>query len=169
MAVIRALTVAFSAVVACVSVYAEAPSSVEKALAGDVASKAAPAISADTGVPGYLARIALDDPYAIQSALKRAEEVYLSNEIPAGFPPVVFVLHGPEVAVFQKQNYSRYKSIVDLAARLTAFQVVDIRICRTQLSNMNSSESSLFPFVGSVPLGPAEQDRLMTVEQYVYF
>ena len=123
----------------------------------------------DEKVPGYLARIELNDPLEVEAALQRAEDVYLSDEIPENVPPVVFVLHGPEVAVFQKHNYQRYKPIVDLAARLSAFRVVDIRICRTQLYSLGGGEQELHPFVGTVPYGPAEVQRLLDVEHYVYF
>ena len=118
---------------------------------------------------GYLARIELNNPAEVEAALQRAEDIYLSDGIPEGIPPVVFVLHGPEVSVFQKSNYQRYKPIVDLAARLAAFEVVDIRICRTQMRVLSQSEDGLYPFVGSVPYGPAEAKRLLEDEQYVYF
>lgn len=122
----------------------------------------------EQSVPGYLARIELNNPAEVEAILLRAEGLYLADGIPENLPPVVFVLHGPEVAIFQKQNYQQYKPIVDLAARLSAFQVIDIRICQTRLRNIGGVEAGLYPFVGSVPYGPAEVARLLD-EEYVYF
>lgn len=84
-------------------------------------------------------------------------------------PVIAFVLHGPEVEIFFRENYRRYKPIVDLAARLSALRVVDIKICRTRLRHLDAREESLFPFVGSVPFGPAEIERLTGEEGFVYF
>ncbi len=121
-------------------------------------------------VPGYLVRIDQNKPEEVEAALLRAEAFYLeSAPLLAGSPPIALVLHGPEVEVFFRENYSRYKNIVDLAARLTAFQVVDIKICRTRLRFLEQNEASLFPFVGTVAFGPDEIARLTEEEGYVRF
>ena len=118
---------------------------------------------------GYLARIQQNSPKDVKLALLRAEELYLGGEISDEQPPLAFVLHGPEVAIFFKNNYREYKSIVDLAARLSAFGVIDIAVCRTRLGVMGQDPAKLFPFVATVPFGPDEVERLLTEEQYVYF
>ncbi len=119
--------------------------------------------------PGYLARIELNMPEEIEAALLRVERFYFANHGVEPGPPVVFVLHGPEVAVFQKQNYRQYKSIVDLAARLSAFDVVDVRVCETRLESVDGSPSDLYPFVGTVSFGPDEITRLIEEEGRSYF
>ena len=58
---------------------------------------------------------------------------------------------------------------MDLAARLSAFKVVDIKVCRTWMGGQRLDESQLPPFVATVPFGPAEEKRLMEEENYVYF
>ncbi len=124
-----------------------------------------------TNVPGYLARVERNDPGEVEQALRKAEQYYLDNNInmnPA-MPAIAFVLHGPEVEIFFRKNYRHYKPIVDLAARLSALEVIDIKICRTRLRQLGSTEESLFPFVGSVPFGPAEIERLTGEEGFVYF
>lgn len=118
---------------------------------------------------GYLARIQLDSPQEIEEALLRAEQLFLSGQVETGDNPLAFVLHGPEVAIFLRENYGRYKKIVDLAARLTAFEVVDVRVCETRMGILGREKSALVPFVGTVPFGPAEVDRLLNQEKYVYF
>ena len=123
----------------------------------------------DTIVPGYVARIDLNDPQEVTSILQRAESYYIENDFMDDLPPIVFVLHGPEVQIFNRNNYFQYKPIVDLAARLSAFRVMDIRVCETQMRLLGEKEEFLYPFVGTVPFGPAEIERLIEEENYSYF
>jgi len=121
-------------------------------------------------VPGYLVRIEQNKPEEVEAALLRAEILYMERApLLASTPPIALVLHGPEVEIFFRENYKRYKKIVDLAARLTAFQVVDIKICRTRLRFLEQNETNLFPFVGTVAFGPEEIARLTEEEAYVRF
>jgi len=137
-----------------------------------LAGEEAPPLVADPrgAIPGYLVRIEQNKPEEVEAALLRAEAFYLKNtEFRAESAPIALVLHGPEVEIFFRENYQRYKNIVDLAARLTAFQVVDIKICRTRLRFLEQNETSLFPFVGTVAFGPEEIARLTEEEGYVRF
>lgn len=120
-------------------------------------------------VPGYLARIEQNNPEEVAEALKRAERFYLTEGMRADFSPVVFVLYGPEVAIFFKENYLRYRPIVDLAAKLSALKVVDIRVCETQSRGLELDLKMLYPFVGTVPVGAVEETRLIEMEKYLYF
>lgn len=119
----------------------------------------------------YLARIGKNSPEDLERALLRAEQLYFGYENPkeGPFTPVVMVLHGPEVGIFFDHNYERYKHLVDLAARLTAFGVVDIRVCLTRMKVMGESPEVLVPFVGTVPFGPQEEKRLKKEENYLLF
>ncbi len=133
------------------------------------ASSAQNASGVNLGVPGYLARIEQDNPQEVERALRKAEQYYLDNGMNPALPAIAFVLHGPEVEIFFRANYARYKPIVDLAARLSAFNIVDIKICRTRLRFLEAPASSLFPFVGTVPFGPSEIERLTDQEGFVQF
>lgn len=118
---------------------------------------------------GYLARILSDSPEEVAHALGRAEALYLEGKLPANANPIAIVLHGPEVEIFFKDNYDEYKNIVDLAARLSAFGVVDVRVCETQTGILGRSRSSVHSFIGTVPFGPTEVKRLLNQQNYVYF
>ncbi|MFL0801760.1 MAG: hypothetical protein K6L80_15010 [Agarilytica sp.] len=118
---------------------------------------------------GYLARILLNSPDDLKGALLRAEELYRRGDVSAADEPLAFVLHGPEVQIFIKGNYQQYKSIVDLAAKLSAFNVVDVKVCQTRLGLLGETSDALPPFIETVPFGPAEVQRLLVDEQYVYF
>lgn len=119
--------------------------------------------------PGYLAQLDSSSPEGLRSALERAEMLFLEGRLREELPPASFVLHGPEVAVFFRENYSSNKNLIDLAARLSAFGVVDIQICETRTGVLGRDRSDLLPFVGTVPFGPLEQQRLISKERYVYF
>lgn len=118
---------------------------------------------------GYLARIMMDSPEDLEKALKRAEELYERGIVSSEDNPLAFVIHGPEVRIFFKDNYQKYKSIVDLAAKLSAFNVVDVRVCETRMSTFGENPNVLPPFVDTVHFGPAEVERLVAEEGYLYF
>lgn len=119
--------------------------------------------------PGYLARLEMNTPQELYSALLRAEMLFLDGSFLNQLPPATLVVHGPEVAVFFKQDYQQNKSLIDLAARLSAFGVVDILVCETRMGVLGRDPHELFPFVGTVPFGPAEEKRLAKEEGFLYF
>lgn len=74
--------------------------------------------------------------------------------------PVIIVLHGPEALPFIRRNYLEHQSLVDRAAKLQAFNRIELRMCETWMRNNGFDEGDLLPFVGTVPLAPAEVERL---------
>lgn len=118
---------------------------------------------------GYVARILNDSPEEVADALSRAETLYSEGKLPQGANPIAIILHGPEVEIFFKDKYEEYKKIVDLAAKLSAFGVVDVRVCETQSGIMGRGRSSIHSFIGTVPFGPTEVKRLLDQQSYIYF
>jgi intracellular sulfur oxidation DsrE/DsrF family protein len=102
-------------------------------------------------------------------ALLRVEAYYEQQGFTESHPPVTFVIFGPPVAIFFKTNYSDNKQIVDLAARLTALQVIDVRVCEFSYQATGLDSKNLLPFVSTVPFGPDEVTRLVEEERYNYF
>jgi hypothetical protein len=98
----------------------------------------------------------------------RAEELAMAPRPRGGDASVVLVLHGPEVDFFSIKNYDRYKDIVDQAARLDAFDVVDVKICQTMMGARGIEQDDIPSFIEQVPYGPGEVDRLEQ-EGYVTF
>lgn len=118
----------------------------------------------------YLARVGYNDPAELENALIRAEQFYQNLEPQdLNVEPIAFVLHGPEVKIFFSENYEAYKRIVDLAARLSALGVLDIRVCEARSRHMRLELETLYPFVGTVEFAPKEIDRLISKEKYLYF
>jgi len=100
--------------------------------------------------------------------LDRAEEVAMRPQAQGEEASVVLVLHGPEVEFFSIRNYAKYKDIVDQAARLDAFDVVDVKICQTMLDMQGIERNDIPSFIEQVPLGPDEVERLRQ-QGYVSF
>ncbi len=118
----------------------------------------------------YLAEIVLHTEDEFRSVLERAEQLLLEGEVDQqGQPQVAFVLHGPEVNLLLKQNYLQHRETVDLAARLSALGVVDIKACQRWMGGNGIDAQDLQPFVGTVPFAIAEARRLVEEEGYIKF
>lgn len=128
-----------------------------------------PYVSTEESDGGYLARIGFNNPKQVAEALMRVEGLYNFDVGEQLTNPVAIVVHGPEVSIFQKENYQEHKEIVDLAAKLSALGILDISVCEVRLNRSGGDTSSIYPFVGTVPFGPTEVNRLLDEENYVYF
>ena len=128
-------------------------------------------VFAEEKIPSrYIARIELHTADELMGSLQRAEMLQQEGSFKVGVDtPIAFVLHGPEAESLFSSRYAENQSLVNLAARLTAFKVVDIKVCETWLGGKALDASELPPFIGTVPYGPAEEKRLLKQEQYVYF
>ena len=98
----------------------------------------------------------------------RAEELAMRPQAQGEGASVILVLHGPEVEFFSISNYGRYKDIVDQAARLDAFDVVDVKICKTMMGIKGIGADDIPSFIEQVQLGSGEVERLLQ-EGYVAF
>lgn len=90
------------------------------------------------------------------------------DDFPAG-NAIIFILHGPEVRFFEKANFSRYRALVEKAAQLEAFDVIDVQVCERYLREHGISRSQMPAFINIVPNGPLEEARLLEREGYVHF
>ena len=84
-------------------------------------------------------------------ALMRAVAQYGPNESEP--LRIVIVSHGPEVVVWARKNYAKYKDIVDRAASL-AKQGVRFEICNNAAHAQGFEPADLHGFVTVVPAGP---------------
>lgn len=117
------------------------------------------------------ANVALHTLTELQRLLEQAEKI--SNDASSGsqYPiamPILVVLHGEEINAFVRSNYRDNKGLVDLAARLDAFNVIDVKVCKRWMGANGVAENQLPPFVESVPLGIDERARLEKAG-YAYF
>ena len=119
---------------------------------------------------GYVADIQLQSTEEFAQMLSRADALVQSGEVPLdGQPRVAFVMHGPGVRSLLRPAYLENKSVVDLAARLSALGVIEIRACETWMGGNAIDPNELQPFVGTVANGRIEVERLVSERGYVKF
>lgn len=104
----------------------------------------------------------LEQLLAQAEAISNNEEQYNLNQ------PIAVVLHGEEIKAFVRANYRTNKALVDLAARLDAFKVIDIKVCKRWIGQNNIMLNQLPAFLEPVPFGADEKARLQR-SGYAYF
>ena len=118
----------------------------------------------------YVADIELQNTQQLSELLARAGQLLLDGVATQnGSPKVSFVLHGPVIRGLLRQNYAGNTQLVNLAASLSALQVVEIKACRTWMGLHEMDEADLQPFVIPVNLGVGEVERLREEKNYLDF
>lgn len=115
----------------------------------------------------YLFRVTLHTPVEIEKLLARAEQLAATQRPADRGAGIALVLHGPEVEIFARKNYTKYRHIVDRAARLSAEGVVEIKMCQTEMRSRAIRDEDVPRFIEFVPYGPDEEDRLQR-RGYIY-
>ena len=107
----------------------------------------------------YLFVIADHSLSELQVLLNRAEFIMGNRSPDFEDIEIALVLHGPDINLFTHNNYKDNKPLVDLAAKLDAFDIIDMKICEVSMSSLGVSRSDVPAFIDSVPYGPAEIRR----------
>jgi len=132
---------------------------------------AAPPSSPATGLTTedgrYLFSVTLHTPGEIAGLLTRAEELAKTRRANSNEAGIALVLHGPEIEIFAKRNYARFRETVDRAARLNDGHIIEIKMCRTEMKRLGIGEEDIPAFIELVPYGPDEEMRLRR-SGYVY-
>lgn len=87
----------------------------------------------------------------------------LEGHLDEGLPmtdPVVVILHGSEATSFTSAGYAGNRMLVDQAARLSAYRLIDVRMCETWMKANEVAPEDLPAFVKTVPFAPEEIERL---------
>jgi uncharacterized protein len=127
----------------------------------------APAAGLTTEDGRYLFSVTLHTPEEIAGLLTRAEELAKTRRPDSRHTGIALVLHGPEIEIFAKRNYARFRESVDRAARLDAGGVLEMKMCRTEMKRLGIGEEDIPAFIELVPYGPDEEKRLQR-NGYVY-
>lgn len=118
----------------------------------------------------YVADIELQTADELKQLLDRAEQFLILGEpLPDGEAKVTLVLHGPVLKNLMRDSYLSNKALVDLAASLSAMEVIEVKACSTWMKYNNVSPESLHPFIETVVYGPAEVEQLVRDKHYLYF
>lgn len=128
----------------------------------------APAAGLTTEDGRYLFSVTLHTPGEIAGLLARAEELAKTRRPDSRHTGIALVLHGPEIEIFAKKNYARFRETVDRAARLSDGRIIEIKMCRTEMKRLGIGEKDIPAFIDLVPYGPDEELRLQR-KGYVYF
>lgn len=75
--------------------------------------------------------------------------------------PIVVVLHGDDASAFVRQNYASNKMLVDQAALLDSYGLIDVRMCTTWLRSNGFDTRDLPPYIDPVRYGRDEVNRLV--------
>jgi len=91
-----------------------------------------------------------------QALLTRAEEVSQAPSNDFGDLKIVMVIHGPDIDWFTQKNYEHNRQLIDLAARLDAYDIIDMKVCEQTMFARGVEREDIPPFIESVPFGPTE-------------
>lgn len=80
---------------------------------------------------------------------------FIENTANAVLGRTVVVSHGPELRLFAKENYAKYRAIVDQAADL-AGRGVEFRMCANSMKRAGFEASDMHGFMTIIPAGYAE-------------
>ena len=94
-------------------------------------------------------------------------EESLTQDLPAD-DPVVIILHGEEAHSFTRENFQDNRRLIDRAALLDAYQLIDMRMCETWMKENDIMKSDIPAFIDTVPFAPEEIERL-EAEGYVRY
>jgi intracellular sulfur oxidation DsrE/DsrF family protein len=109
----------------------------------------------------YVFDVVMHHPEEMSQLLQRVEQLAETIEPGDTDPQLALVLHGPEIAFFNTQNYDRFADLVDRAAALDKKGIIDVKVCETMLRSLDIDADKLPDFVDRVPFGPAEIDKLV--------
>jgi intracellular sulfur oxidation DsrE/DsrF family protein len=140
------------------------------AAVGSIEIEAIPAVaSAESLIPTkFQARIERHSADEIYELLTRAEKIAAGQDEYSTAEPVILVLSGEEIELFKRENYRDHKPLVDLAARLDAFNIIDVKVCNNWMAQRGIELTDLPPFVDNVPVAQQETVRLEKAG-YAYF
>jgi intracellular sulfur oxidation DsrE/DsrF family protein len=112
------------------------------------------------GPARYVFDVAVDSRDELLTILRRAD-LLSRNYSPETVSAIALVLHGPELDYFDLRDYDANRPIIELASRLDARQVIEIKACQTMLEELDMEPADLPAFIDVVPFGPAEVERLV--------
>ncbi len=109
--------------------------------------------------PGYVFDVTVSSAQQLEIVLQRAEDLRdLFN--PDEHSRIAIVLHGNELQLFHKDNYTVHSSVVERARELDRNQIIDIKACQTMMRTLDIGEHELPDFIEQVPFAPVEIERL---------
>ncbi len=122
-------------------------------------------LQAEPREEGYVFSVTVSTPQQLDVVLNRAEDLRELFD-PEQHSRIAIVLHGDELQLFQKKNYSSNQSIVERARLLDEDDIIDIKACQTMMRVLEIEQHELPSFIEQVPFAPAEIERLQREEGF---
>ncbi len=114
---------------------------------------------------GYVFSVTVSSSQQLDVVLDRAEDLRELFD-PEQHSRIAIVLHGDELQLFQKRNYSSNQSVVERARLLDEDNIIDIKACQTMMRVLEIGQHELPGFIEQVPFAPAEIERLRREEGF---
>lgn len=105
--------------------------------------------------------LSVHDPQTMLLLLERLDQLAQQPSPQSQSARIALVLHGPELKYFTISNYAMHRELVNLAAKLDAFQVIEVKACNTMMRQLDMQETDMPAFIEIVPYGPDEVRRLV--------
>lgn len=112
-----------------------------------------------SSVTGYVFDVTVSTAQELDVVLNRADSLRKLFD-PQQHGRIAIVLHGDELQLFQKDNYSANQSLVDRARLLDRENIIDIKACQTMMRTLDIAQSELPSFIEQVPYAPVEIFRM---------
>ena len=96
----------------------------------------------------------------LRDVLQRAEALVSQPKSASQPANIALMLHGPEIKYFSIGQYAQYKDVVDLAAKLDAYNVVELKMCETAMKDFGIKKNDIPSFIEFVPSGESELKQL---------
>lgn len=77
----------------------------------------------------YLFDIAKHSMDEFRALLTKVEEASQNQDDDYPDLKIVMVIHGPDIKWFTLENYEDNRQLIDLAARLDAYDIIDMKVC----------------------------------------
>jgi Uncharacterized conserved protein len=126
----------------------------------------APETQFNIGNKSYLFDVSDHSLEELKAVLIRAEEISSLQTHEYGDLEIVMILHGPDIDWFVRENQEHNRKLIDLAARLDALDLIDMKVCETTMKQRGVRREDVPAFIESVPYAPDEMKRLLQ-EGYV--
>jgi len=114
----------------------------------------------DIGNKRYLFDVSDHSLEELQSLLKRAQEISQFDKSNYDELEIVMILHGPDIDWFTEKNREQNQELIDLAAKLDAFDIIDMKVCEMAMDSRGVTREELPSFIEPVPYAPDEMKRL---------
>ena len=120
-----------------------------------------PDLQFNIGNKSYLFDVSNHSMAELEALLGRAEEITRATSGDYDHLEIVMVLHGPDIEWFTQDNFETNKQLVELAARLDSYEIIDMKVCETAMEKQGVLRDDIPDFIESVPYAPDFMKRLV--------